>query len=783
MGCSLIGFFLGLALSSSALGYQATTNDGIPMIADEFLLVTDYNLRGVFASNFRDFDFVRLPLPDVGNILCSTFDTVHRLVFWTQRGTPSGSIHRAHPDGSDPVTIASSGLDWPFGVAVDPEKKLVYWSDTATDKLERANYDGSDRIVLLRQPRKHPFGLVLDFERRMMYWADEQHIRKMSMDDATRQPEILVRRTDGRIRGLAMNEDGSRLYWGHAVRDQVESVSLPSGEDRQLLLTMDKLVGMTVYKHDVIITNYVENKLIFLNEKTLTHRSVGVGIFDEPYDTKAIFTKHDPTNWSCSFDDRGYDLCGWSQSYHDNFDWTRLSLLQDEVWTNRSAPEPQAMFVGSQDRSVGEKTELISPFTYVQGVARLQFEYLLFSSSPLATLQLSFHQSSGNSSVLWSGIGSEEYAWREAVVDIHGPMEGHFHFSGVVGLPETEIMGVDTVRFISVSQQPSDTVSPVVRLTCDGSMTVLLEKRTYGVSSPNQIRFVNSSCYGYDYDNDFFAISTAFDSCRTTRKEDGENFYFSNVIEGLVSSVPEVTVNCTVSRRSYVHTSFRIHSTVSVVSEAAGNFTISLSRYDGSSFSAALNESSDAPQIEEGQTVFLGTSIASVNSLSIVNERCWRTPSADPADTLNTDLVVGGEPAAEDVSVFSTNTATIQGFSFEADKFVNELTYIHCNVLVCDRTDSPNSCDVADTIVQSSRQRRASRGAREDSARGLIVSRGPYYFNHRGDDSSAVNPAQGMSLSTSALAAIATVINVMVVSILLLVIAVIAMARRLKERR
>lgn len=56
-------------------------------------------------------------------------------MFWTDWGqTPK--IERAALDGSMRQVIIDTDLVWPNGVAIDFERRRIFWCDAQTDKIE-----------------------------------------------------------------------------------------------------------------------------------------------------------------------------------------------------------------------------------------------------------------------------------------------------------------------------------------------------------------------------------------------------------------------------------------------------------------------------------------------------------------------------------------------------------------------------------------------------------------------------------------------------------------------
>lgn len=67
-------------------------------------------------------------------------------MFWTDWGSKA-RIERAYMSGAGRVTIVSTNIQWPNGVAIDFSAEKLYWTDAGNDKIERSNLDGSYRQV------------------------------------------------------------------------------------------------------------------------------------------------------------------------------------------------------------------------------------------------------------------------------------------------------------------------------------------------------------------------------------------------------------------------------------------------------------------------------------------------------------------------------------------------------------------------------------------------------------------------------------------------------------
>lgn len=69
---------------------------------------------------------------------------VARLAGTTTTG-PNPKIERAYMDGTERKIIATEGVFWPNGLAIDYPAGKIYWADAKHHVIESCHYDGSNR--------------------------------------------------------------------------------------------------------------------------------------------------------------------------------------------------------------------------------------------------------------------------------------------------------------------------------------------------------------------------------------------------------------------------------------------------------------------------------------------------------------------------------------------------------------------------------------------------------------------------------------------------------------
>ena len=64
-------------------------------------------------------------------------------------------------DGTEKVVLHQSNLEQPYGIAIDFDSQLLYWTDVVLRRIESCNVDGSGRRVVVSSGVDRPFDLSL----------------------------------------------------------------------------------------------------------------------------------------------------------------------------------------------------------------------------------------------------------------------------------------------------------------------------------------------------------------------------------------------------------------------------------------------------------------------------------------------------------------------------------------------------------------------------------------------------------------------------------------------
>ena len=96
------------------------------------------------------------------------------LMFWTDWGTPVPKIERASMDGKNRTILVDTQLEWPNGLTLDYEKKLLYWIDAKMQYIAVIDWDGFNRKTLLKdeEGRVLHMPFAISVYRSELYWTD-----------------------------------------------------------------------------------------------------------------------------------------------------------------------------------------------------------------------------------------------------------------------------------------------------------------------------------------------------------------------------------------------------------------------------------------------------------------------------------------------------------------------------------------------------------------------------------------------------------------------------------
>ncbi|WP_244222814.1 3-hydroxyacyl-CoA dehydrogenase [Cupriavidus lacunae] len=197
--------------------------------------------------------------------------TDSRKLYWCDR--EGMRVMRCNVDGTDVETLVASGegdtdrahvRNWCVGVAVDPVRRHLYWTQKGADntndgRIFRASLDlpagetpaSRSDIEVLYSGLPEPIDLELDLEHRMMYWTDRgdaprgNTVNRAPMDVALKDrgaQEIVFSGLMEGI-GIALDVKGGRMFMTD-LGGSVYASALDGSDQRVLTFAQGNLAGI-----------------------------------------------------------------------------------------------------------------------------------------------------------------------------------------------------------------------------------------------------------------------------------------------------------------------------------------------------------------------------------------------------------------------------------------------------------------------------------------------------------------------------------------------------------
>ena len=107
-------------------------------------------------------------------------------VYWTDYS--SGSIGRANLDGTGANRSFITGVNYPYGVAVDATR--IYWTSLDTDSIGRAKLDGTGANKIITGVPA-PLGLAIDAGRASSLPFEQRRAERLAAAPALPTPPSL----------------------------------------------------------------------------------------------------------------------------------------------------------------------------------------------------------------------------------------------------------------------------------------------------------------------------------------------------------------------------------------------------------------------------------------------------------------------------------------------------------------------------------------------------------------------------------------------------------------
>ena len=198
-------------------------------------------------------------------------DKANGKLYWSDR--EGMRVMRSNLDGSQIETLVQTGEDeadrrdqtrWCVGIAVDPERKQIYWTQKGGDNAEvgrilRAGIDvpagetaiNRSDVEVFFNGLPEPIDLEIDLEHRVLYWTDRGNpprgntVNRAFIDakPGQNEPQIVVSDLMEGI-GIALDVAGNRMF-ATDLAGSLYVAKLDGTDKRTLLAAQGNLTGIS----------------------------------------------------------------------------------------------------------------------------------------------------------------------------------------------------------------------------------------------------------------------------------------------------------------------------------------------------------------------------------------------------------------------------------------------------------------------------------------------------------------------------------------------------------
>lgn len=85
----------------------------------------------------------------------------HRFIYWTEWNRNFARIQRASMDGTIRTILHQQNIQRPYGLTIDYDNQVLYWSDLNLQRIECSSVNGSDRHMVINSGIQLPFDITI----------------------------------------------------------------------------------------------------------------------------------------------------------------------------------------------------------------------------------------------------------------------------------------------------------------------------------------------------------------------------------------------------------------------------------------------------------------------------------------------------------------------------------------------------------------------------------------------------------------------------------------------
>ncbi|XP_029930951.1 nidogen-2 isoform X2 [Myripristis murdjan] len=195
------------------------------------------------------------------------YDCKENQVYWTDLSARTISRASMEP-GAEPEILINTDLTSPEGLAVDVSRRLMFWVDSAPDKIERSNLDGSGRRTLFDTDLVNPRAIIVVSSTGTLYWTDWNReapkIESSTVDGQNRR--VVVSDGIGLPNALTYDSSTGQVCWADAGTKRLECVFPDNTSRRVIHPNLNYPFSMVYYRNHFYYTDWRRDGVIAVSK-------------------------------------------------------------------------------------------------------------------------------------------------------------------------------------------------------------------------------------------------------------------------------------------------------------------------------------------------------------------------------------------------------------------------------------------------------------------------------------------------------------------------------------
>ena len=123
-----------------------------------------------------------------------------RWLYWSDYDSTVPKIQRISMDGTRQEILHDTSLTHPYGITVDYDSQVLFWTDYTRNRIERSNVNGTSRQLVTTSLINNPYAITY-FNGRL-YWTDLAYSRILTAAATPSSSSSYLTTTIGAMYGI-----------------------------------------------------------------------------------------------------------------------------------------------------------------------------------------------------------------------------------------------------------------------------------------------------------------------------------------------------------------------------------------------------------------------------------------------------------------------------------------------------------------------------------------------------------------------------------------------------